>query len=277
MQQAWARDGFLIIEGFASLQDCADLIRRAEDLVAAFAPESVASIFSTKNQTAATDNYFLESGPEVRFFFEEEAFDEEGHLRQNKTLSINKIGHALHDKDPLFNRFSRDPRLARMANDLGFAKPLLMQSMYIFKQPFIGGEVVCHQDSTFLYTDPMSVTGFWFALQDATRENGCLWVLPGGHKDGLKKKFRRLPQGGVAMETISPSEWPPFAESAPYVPLEAKAGTLVLLHGLLPHLSCANRSARSRHAYTLHIIDGAANYPADNWLHRNANDPARGF
>ena len=42
--------------------------------------------------------------------------------------------------------------------------------MYIFKQPKIGGEVVCHQDSTFLYTKPESVVGFWVALEDATKK-----------------------------------------------------------------------------------------------------------
>ena len=40
--------------------------------------------------------------------------------------------------------------------------------MYIFKQPRIGGEVVCHQDSTFLYTEPESAIGFWLAIEDQT-------------------------------------------------------------------------------------------------------------
>lgn len=39
-----------------------------------------------------------------------------------------------------------------------------------------------HQDSTFLYTEPLSATGFWFALEDCTNENGCLWFVPGSHK-----------------------------------------------------------------------------------------------
>jgi phytanoyl-CoA hydroxylase len=59
--------------------------------------------------------------------------------------------------------------------------------------------------------------------------------------------------------------------------LEAKRGTLVALHGLLPHYSGANRSVRSRHAYTLHVIDGACRYPADNWLRRGPEMPLRGF
>ena len=51
--------------------------------------------------------------------------------------------------------------------------------MLIFKQPFVGGEVVPHQDSCFVATDPLSCVGIWLALEDATRENGCLWTLPG--------------------------------------------------------------------------------------------------
>lgn len=52
-----------------------------------------------------------------------------------------------------------------------------VQSMYIFKQPSIGGEVVPHQDSAFLSTDPPSCIGLWFALEDANKENGCLWCV----------------------------------------------------------------------------------------------------
>jgi phytanoyl-CoA hydroxylase len=61
------------------------------------------------------------------------------------------------------------------------------------------------------------------------------------------------------------------------VPLEAPQGTLIVLHGLLPHLSGPNRSARSRHAYALHVIDAAARYSADNWLQRGPHMPLRGF
>ncbi len=70
--------------------------------------------------------------------------------------------------------------------ELGIERPLLLQGMYIFKQPRIGGEVTCHQDSTFLYTEPQNIIGLWFALEDATVENGCLWAIPGGHKLGLE-------------------------------------------------------------------------------------------
>ena len=60
-------------------------------------------------------------------------------------------------------------------------------------------------------------------------------------------------------------------------PLEVPKGTMIVLHGLLPHWSAPNRSPRSRHAYTLHVIDGRARYLADNWLQRPPELPLRGF
>jgi phytanoyl-CoA hydroxylase len=270
----YERDGFLVLENFVGATDCATLRARAEEIVAAFDPAEAVSIFSTHEQTRTSDEYFLTSGDKVRCFFEEEAFDAAGRLRQSKARSINKIGHALHELDPVFERFSRTPQLQRLVAALGYARPLLVQSMYIFKQPGIGGEVTCHQDSTFLYTEPLSVTGLWFALEDATQENGCLWALAGGHKTGLKSRFVRAPEGGTRFVVFDPTPWPP---EAALVPLEVAAGTLIVLDGLLPHMSRANRSPRSRHAYTLHVADAAARYPADNWLQRAPDLPFRGF
>jgi len=269
----YEKDGFLVVENFTTPDECAALRERAEKLVAEFNPSDHLSIFSTNEQTRTSDDYFLNSGDKIRFFFEEEAFDAENRLRHSKERSINKIGHALHDLDPVFNRFSRSPELSALVSDLGYKQPLLIQSMYIFKQPGIGGEVTCHQDATFLYTEPPSVTGLWFALEDATRENGCLWAIPGGHKLGLKSRFLRAEGGGTRFEVYDSMAWP----LEKLVPLEVKKGTLILLNGLLPHMSQTNRSPKSRHAYTLHVVESASHYSTDNWLQRAPSMPLRGF
>jgi phytanoyl-CoA hydroxylase len=269
----YERDGFLLIEDFKSMEECAALRARAAELVREFDPAGVRSIFSTHEQTRTSDDYFLESGARISFFFEEEAFLPDGRLNQSKERSLNKIGHALHDLDPVFENFSRAPELVQLSADLGFNRPLLVQSMYIFKQPNIGGEVTCHQDATFLYTEPLSVVGLWFALEDATLENGCLWAIPSGHQAGLKKRFVRAPEGGTRLEILDQDSWP----LEELVPLEARAGTLIILNGLLPHMSYPNRSEKSRHAYTLHIIEGDSYYGPENWLQRTSELPLRGF
>lgn len=269
---AYERDGFLILENFVTADSCDRLRARAAELVREFDP-SVVSIFSTHEQTRTSDDYFLESGDKIRFLFEEDAFNPDGTLKQSKEQSINKIGHALHDLDPVFDRFSRATDIEQLICDLGVHDPLLLQSMYIFKQPRIGGEVICHQDASFLYTEPLKIVGLWFALEDASIENGCLWAIPGGHKLGLKSRFMRAADGGTRFEVLDSSPWP----EEKLVPFEVRKGTLIVLHPLLPHLSRENRSAKSRHAYTLHIIDASVKYPEGNWLQRAPALPLRGF
>lgn len=266
-------DGYLTIPGFKSAQEIERLRERALQLVDEFDPGQSRSIFTTQNQDTATDIYFLRSDNTMRCFFEEEAFGPDGKLRQPKALSINKIGHAMHDLDPVFGDFSRGPALDAVARGLGLAEPLIWQSMYIFKQPGIGGEVRWHQDATFFDTDPISVTTFWFALEDATIDNGCLWVEPGGHRGPMRERFLRNGDD-IRMEKLDTTPWP---DDSVAVPVEAKAGTLVIFHGLLPHYSAPNRSPVSRHAYTLHVTDGRTTYSPQNWIQRDASFPARGF
>ena len=73
------------------------------------------------------------------------------------------------------------------------------------------------------------------------------------------------------MITLDPT---PFEKTDTAV--EVKKGSLVLLHGRLPHYSCKNKSKKSRHAYSLHIIDGNSVYPKENWLQRHSM-PLKGF
>jgi len=268
-------DGFLVLPGFVDTDRCVALRRRAMELAEALAPRNGHATVFTADGTSrhGADDYFLSSGEAIRCFFERDAFDADGRLRDEPCRCLNKLGHAMHDLDPVFDAFSRTPALEAVAAEIGMQQPLLLQSMYIFKQPRIGGEVTCHTDHTYLWTEPRSVVGFWFAIDDATTENGCLWALPGGHRVPVKSRSR-LDEGGTAtvMDVFDPAPYP----TEGLVPLEAARGTLVLLDGALPHLSGPNRSDKPRHAYTLHAIEGTARYLPDNWL-RRPTLPLRGF
>ena len=262
MLNFWNNNGYLIIEDFKTHKECDELINRSKELIEEQDFNNQQSVFDTVSQSHNDDNYFLESGDKIRFFFEEKANLDEENVKTNKQYIVNKIGHALHDLDDKFIAFSKNDQLDQIARAIGFEDPLLLQSMYIFKQPKIGGEVVCHQDSTFLITEPESTVGFWFALEDANKDNGCLQVASGGHKGPLRKLFKRE-NNQMKMEELSNE---PFPETDTFV--EVKKGTLVLLHGRLPHYSCENKSPNSRHAYTIHAIDGKSKYLDYNWLQR---------
>ena len=273
---AFAQDGVLVITDFVAATACAALRERAEALVQQHAPKSSPTVFSTQDPSHAKTAYFEESANGIGVFFEEGAHDAQGKLTVELSQAVNKIGHAMHDLDPVFNAFSRSADLASVASSLGLIDPLLVQSMYIFKQPGIGGEVGCHQDSTYLYTEPSSVMGFWFAMEDATQSNGCLGGIAGSHKQGLREVFRRQADGELALEVLqSDLHW----DTAAAEWLEVKQGTLIVFNGLFAHLSSANRSTQSRHAYTLHAVSDRAHYPASNWIQRS-NEPSlplRGF
>jgi len=261
-------DGFLILEGFNSEPECDELINRAAELTANFDYDGHPSVFQTSEQERTSDVYFLDSADRISFFFEKDAFGDNGCLKDDLFHSLNKIGHALHDLDPVFNRFSRSPQMKRLADELDLSEALIIQSMYIFKHARIGGVVDVHQDSTFLYTQPLSCVGFWFALEDATVENGCMLTKPGGHRTPLRSWFRRKTEGGTEFQTFDDT---PF-ERENMEPLEVKKGACIVLDGLLPHYSLPNTSGRSRQAYAIHAIDGKAHYPEQNWLQRNKTE-----
>ncbi len=273
---AYAEQGFLVLPGFKRADETAALARRAHELVDAFDPAAGASRFSTRDRSLVADERLLASAEAVHCFFEEEALDADGRLVVPKARSINKIGHALHDLDPAFSAFSKGPALAALAAGLGLAQPQVWQSMVIFKQPQIGGEVGWHQDASFFETEPITVTTFWFAIEDATPDNGCLWTEPGGHRGerGTLRERCVHQAGRLCMEKLSALPWP-GTDTAVALPVEA--GTLIVFHGLLPHYSAPNRSLRSRMAYTLHATCGTARYSPRNWLQRSAALPVRGF
>lgn len=252
--------GFLVLESFASHEEIELMKKRMEQLLDDF-DCSTSVIFSTKDHSHAKDKYFYDSAENISFFFEEKAFDDDGKLKQPKQLSINKVGHALHEHDPVFKKFSSSEKFSSLLASLGYKRPVVKQSMYIFKQPGIGGEVVPHQDNSFLYTLPTTCTGLWLAVEDATILNGCLWAIPGSHKNGLVRRFIRN-EDGVHFDKPSPSY-----DQKDFVPVEVKAGSLVVIHGDLIHQSFENQSPQSRHAYSLHVVDtDGCKWAEDNWI-----------
>lgn len=160
--------------------------------------------------------------------------------------------------------------------------------MIICKQPEIGGAVPPHQDSVFLYTNPPSAVGFWYAFEDATASNGCLSFLKGSHKWApISQRFVRKANGeGTEFVPCDGGRFPndghkygeelkPEGQEEEYTMGEVKAGSLVLIHGNLLHKSEKNTSNKGRIIYTFHVIEGENQWKYDgrNWL----QPPQEGF
>uniref|UniRef100_UPI00398F71FE phytanoyl-CoA dioxygenase domain-containing protein 1 isoform X3 n=1 Tax=Pristiophorus japonicus TaxID=55135 RepID=UPI00398F71FE len=215
---------------------------------------------------AGSADYFLASGDKIRFFFEKGVFDSKGDFLVPKEKSLNKVGHALHALEPIFKNLTHSPKVQEVARKLDLQEPVIVQSMYIFKQPGIGGEVTPHQDATFLYTEPLGrIIGFWIALEDATEENGCLWFLPGSHTAGITRRMLRTPKGEYPLTKFIGKERD-YPDDA-FIPVPVKKGGLVLIHGEVVHKSALNTSDKSRHAYTFHLMESRdTHWSEENWL-----------
>jgi phytanoyl-CoA hydroxylase len=310
------RDGFIVSRAFADCATVAAMKAHMAALTEAWDPAEALVPFHTgaaQEGAQARSDYFLDSAMRVHFFAEPDAVNKStGALCVPKERALNKAGHGLHVCDSPFGAYARSAALAELVAALGWREPVLPQSMYIFKQPVVGGEVTSHQDSTFLHTEPrQTCLGLWLALDDATLTNGCLWVRPGSHAEPLRRRFARNARhfgnaaAGIAPDLAEPqmvfhaleppagtvhgagAAWegrlPDGASPLPcdglftagFVPVEVKAGDLVCFAGQLDHLSLPNHSDAARHTFQLHLVEGSAagiTWSGSNWLQYPAGE-----
>ncbi len=264
--------GYLLLENAFSKQEIASVKQAALDIVSGFDIDQHRTVFKTSDRDAGRDDYFFDSAEAVHCFLEEGALNEDGDLIRPKELAINKIGHAMHDLVPAFTVFCRLPLIGQVLRDLGSRAPQLWQTMYIFKQPGIGGEVRWHQDASYLIADPPGVTAIWIAIEDATRDNGCLWMQPGQHRSPLREIYEVDWQARAGtLSSIDDTPW----IGGEAVALEVAAGSAVFFNDHMPHYSSQNTSDVSRHAFTIHVTDLDANWSQKNWLQRHDLKPFR--
>jgi phytanoyl-CoA hydroxylase len=143
---------------------------------------------------------------------------------------------------------------AHMAHWSGAVK--CMQSMLFLKPPGLPGQA-WHQDERFIPTRDRSLVGAWIALDHATVENGCLWVIPGSHRAGVLHQFK--PHG-------NPDEFDPTDEAFGFddstaIPVEVNPGDVVFFNGYLLHRSLRNRSTGTRRSLVNHYMSSASLLP----------------
>ena len=117
--------GYLVLPNFVEKSRVDELKSRTLKLIEEWNTVDY-NIFTTNKQTRTTNEYFLESAENISFFFEERANEANS---QDKAKLINKLGHAMHDLYPVFERFSHSPSFRLILADIGYKKPQIVQSM----------------------------------------------------------------------------------------------------------------------------------------------------
>lgn len=264
----YERYGFAVIPQLIPQATRDALLTSIHTLVSEYDFAGERSVFRTDDGDQGRDEVFFQSAYSVRGFLEAGALDEAGALRVPEDRALNKLGHALHDLIPAFTSLARSVEVREAFAIAGLAQAKLVQSMVIFKQPSIGGDVRWHQDASYLITNPSSVVGLWIALEDATLENGCLWMAPGAHQSPLRERY--LVDWNRRSAELYPLDETPWPQEGEAIAVEVKAGDAVIFHDHMPHRSFANVSGRSRVAVTLHAHAPTSSWHPQNWLQRGA-------
>lgn len=151
----------------------------------------------------------------------------------------------------------RAPAVANILTRLIGPNVKAMQSMLFIKAEGKPGQA-WHQDEYFIPTRDRSLTAVWMALDDATVQNGCLWVLPGSHRRGVIYPDREHddPRFDCTIEAFS---FPYSDDDA--VPLEVAAGSAVIFNGYLLHRSLPNVSRGYRRALVNHYMSAESLLP----------------
>ncbi|MEV6036477.1 phytanoyl-CoA dioxygenase family protein [Nonomuraea sp. NPDC052116] len=166
--------------------------------------------------------------------------------------------HYPHKLSGLMLDTMRHPAIVSALTSLIGPNVKAMQSMLFIKSEGEPGQA-WHQDELFIPTRDRSLAAAWIALDDATVENGCLWVLPGSHRRGVLYPNREHddPRYDCTVESYGF----PFDDSDA-VPVEVAAGSVVVFNGYLLHKSLPNTGRRGyRRALVNHYMSAESLLP----------------
>jgi ectoine hydroxylase-related dioxygenase (phytanoyl-CoA dioxygenase family) len=149
--------------------------------------------------------------------------------------------------------FAQSEPFASLCADLVGPRVRLYWDQAVYKKPEPHREFPWHQDNGYTFIEPQQYLTCWVPLVDATVENGCPWVLPGLHLMGTLKHWS-TPVGFQCAE-VGPDD------AGAAVPVEAKAGDVVVFSSLTPHRTGPNLSTGVRKAYILQYAPDGANVP----------------
>jgi phytanoyl-CoA hydroxylase len=169
-------------------------------------------------------------------------------------------------KSEILKAFSRHPVFAGICRDTLGAGARLYWDQAVYKKPGNPEEFPWHQDNGYTFIEPQQYLTCWVALNDATLENGCPWVVGGLHREGT-----------LAHE-VTPLGLRCLTEAPGAVATPARKGDIVVFSSLTPHRTGPNLTGHTRRAYILQYApDGVLAYPRGVSQGVPQNDPDRQY
>ena len=197
-----------------------------------------------KEQANATKNYagIQITNPDTGFGIHFEAgLDPLALPIDEAELHFRKL-FSYHQEHQTFIDLAQHPRIAGFISQLIGEEAILKAEMALSKPPFIGSEKPWHQDNAYFNWLPLEkLATAWIALDDATIDNGCMYILPGGHKLGALKHHHTI-DCEIVSDRIDKNQ---------AVPIPLKAGGAIFFSAMLPHQTPPNRTASRRRALQL--------------------------
>lgn len=228
-RQAWARDGFFIIRGFADAEVGAQMEHEVVDMIRRDPPDRHPGVpaYATSGDLIIKPESTLDM----------QAGDADTVIA--KVFNPHLSGAA--------RDFALSTRVAAIIEDLLGDSAAVFQSQFIFKNPRAFGQP-WHQDSYYFPFDKQPQIGVWLAISEATLENGCLSVLPGSHS--AHQIFSHNPDSRTHVNQgyLEVRE----ADDAAAVPVLMQPGDVLFFHSYLLHKSEDNRATSRRSAMVYH-------------------------
>jgi ectoine hydroxylase-related dioxygenase (phytanoyl-CoA dioxygenase family) len=222
--QQWHHNGYFILPGFVE-SDVGDAML-----------ERVVQIARQADGELRADNYLISPEQNLRPNLGDSADAEAG---------VSKI-FRLH-RDEVFKSFIESPEIINIGTELLGPGLDCFLSQFIFKNPGAWGQP-WHQDSYYFPFDTSPQVGLWLAVTEATLENGCLWVLPGSHRQPIHKHIPdRRPNANFGYVEIVDQD------CSAEIPVMMNPGDLLVFHSHLMHRSKDNLSDRLRAAMVYHL------------------------
>ncbi|XP_067946825.1 phytanoyl-CoA dioxygenase domain-containing protein 1-like [Watersipora subatra] len=262
--------GYAVIEDFSTSEECdemkAEMYRVLNELEITAEHMAVFSSSDEEKFEASKWDYFFKSAGKVRYFFEKDALKEDGTLTVPKDRSICKVALALHWHNEVFKRFSFSNKMKSLAHDLGYKKPAVVESVYLFNNPGSGAHDH-HQDGGTFWMEPMKLCGLFLALDDADEKTGCMWFIPESHRESKPELPMIKQEDDNGVISLKPGDYRFYADTSKFTPCPAKKGSLVLIHGLVVHKNNNNETNEPKNAYTMHLVEQeGTTWSPDNWL-----------